>query len=1009
MHPQFTHSPALGARLARQPALGGLAIRLTFLTLALLVLFLFGQGLAWPALALTAAGYAMLCVALYLVERRRASLAPRWQSALDMLSVTLLIHFLGALQIVAAALYLIPILEAGYAEGSYVAAAYATAALLLALVFGAERSAILGIAVPLYAAGISVGYLRSANVASGRRENALERAVREAAKELSTLEDLDQMLAFVGERIHALAGADACIVRTSPDAASEVWFDGTSHDEVEEARAPLASLMRAAGGAAVPLRMQDLTPQLAASWRAAGVQCALLLPLAVADDPSTCGWVELRFHSAVDLAQREDLLAPLVHHAAVTLARQQQREETQKMRQRIADLHEGTARLAQGADRTAMLAAGVALGRRLAGARYAAIALWDGQGRLREFSTSGLTPEQQDHLGQGPAGDGLLHIVRSAPGPVRRASTQTAVGEGIPLPPGHPPITSFLGVPLRLGDWTGAFYLLRKEGAAEFSDTDEQICDLLGTHLAFALGAIRQAGEERERYSALLELLGAVTDAREQEVAGHSRRVAEYAKSIAAALGLPSREAERIGHGALLHDIGKIGIPDSILRKPGRLSDEERLVMVSHAPLGGQIVSGASTLSPLAPLVRHHHEWFNGRGYPDALVGEAIPLGARILSVADALDSITTDRPYRKARSLQEAFDELQRCAGSQFDPDIVAAAITVLGGGLSAAPSDPPELHSLVQQEWDLRTAAWRVLRHLGERLRSVLDIEALGADILDLLSRELGYVRGSLSVLEPSGEELRVVAVEDLPQAIWPGMIIPRGRGISWDALASGRPMFVPDLEADPRHVGHSGMHHAAVFVPLLGAGGAPQGMLVVHRPLPAIFNPSDIEQLEALAVPIAEAVAVARLHDELRRLMSRDSLTGTLDRQTGLGELEAALAVKAPLSILLCDVDDLSAYNRARGTGEGDLALQRLANALRSALEPEDRLSRLSGDSFLVLLPLRGTDAAETIARAIEDADVPPHSFGSAEAPKDGDTVQELLAVAQARITAVRVEKI
>ncbi len=978
------------ASTARLVARGLHTFRPIVLILALAGLLAFGPAAAREDLLLVAAAYGALGIALRALEAcLQAALARYLQIALDLLATTLLVHFTLPLGPVAAALCLIPLLDAAQADGPYAGAAVASAALVLLWLAGLRTDMLAGEAATLYVAGIGIGMMRAPRGQEPAVAALQERPLRDAARELSAIQHLSDAIAFAGERLHALSGAAACVVRLGPHAADSIWCAGISAQEAESDRADLAARMQSAQGEAVLLRAQDLPEERARAWAARGLISALLLPLPVADDPRACGFVELRFTGSVDLAARRELLMPLAHHAALALGRQQQREEAESVRRAVAALHAGAASLSQGSDRAAMLSAGVALARRLGGARHAALALWDEQGGLRDFCAAGPLGEERE-IGRGPIAESILQYARSAREPVRGLSSEAP----------------YLGIPLRLGAWTGCLCLLHKEGMREFSETDAQICDLLAGHLATALGALERAGAERERYGALLELLGAVTDAREREVAGHSQRVAAYARAIAEALSLPPDEVERIGFGALLHDIGKIAVPDAILRKPGRLSDEERSVMISHAAIGGQIVAGATALAPLAPLVRHHHEWFNGRGYPDALAGEAIPLGARVLAVADALDSLTTDRPYRKAQTFPEAFAELRRGAAGQFDPQVVAAAAAALERGAQPPPPALLDLHSLAQQEWDLRAAAWRVLRHLGERLRSVMDIEALGADILDLLSQELGYVRGSLSVLEPSGEELRIVASQGLQEAIWPGMIIARGRGVSWEAVDAGRTASTDDLEADLRHVGRAhATHHSAVFIPLIAAGGAVQGVLAVHRPLPATFSPTDIEQLEALAVPIAEAVSAARLHDELRQMMSRDPLTGALDRQTGLRELEAALAARAPLAILLFDFDDLAGYNDAHGTAAGDLALQRMADGLRGILEPGERLSRYGGDSFLALLPLRDARAAMAAASSLAGNGALRWSWGAAQAPRDGETATALIAAAHAAIAQAR----
>jgi diguanylate cyclase (GGDEF)-like protein/putative nucleotidyltransferase with HDIG domain len=183
----------------------------------------------------------------------------------------------------------------------------------------------------------------------------------------------------------------------------------------------------------------------------------------------------------------------------------------------------------------------------------------------------------------------------------------------------------------------------------------------------------------RERSTAAMESLSATVDARDAYTAGHSRRVQQLALAIGRELGLSQAELDLLGHAALFHDIGKLAIPDAILLKPAGLTTEEWDLMQRHADEGARIIDRLGFLNDAVPAIRHHHERYDGTGYPDRLEGEDIPLGARIIHVADALDSMLTTRIYRAARPASEALDELRRAAGSQFCPRCVAALERIL------------------------------------------------------------------------------------------------------------------------------------------------------------------------------------------------------------------------------------------------------------------------------------------------------------------------------------------
>ncbi len=176
-----------------------------------------------------------------------------------------------------------------------------------------------------------------------------------------------------------------------------------------------------------------------------------------------------------------------------------------------------------------------------------------------------------------------------------------------------------------------------------------------------------------------IKVLALALDARDHYTHGHSQQVTEYAVDIAREIGLSCKEIDNIRDAGILHDIGKIGIPDAILLKPGRLTEEEYAQIKKHPVIGKKILEPVNCLADKIPLIYHHHERIDGQGYPEGLEGDNIPLGARILSVADAYQAMTSDRPYRKALPTLIAIEELKRFKGRQFDPDIVDAFLRVL------------------------------------------------------------------------------------------------------------------------------------------------------------------------------------------------------------------------------------------------------------------------------------------------------------------------------------------
>jgi len=225
-------------------------------------------------------------------------------------------------------------------------------------------------------------------------------------------------------------------------------------------------------------------------------------------------------------------------------------------------------------------------------------------------------------------------------------------------------------------------------------------------------------------YQTTLLALVRALDAREHETSDHSQRVVKYTEAIADRLSLRGPELEEIGRGALLHDIGKIGVPDAVLLKPAKLTTEEWKEMRRHPDIGYEMIQNIEFLSTPATIVLSHQEKFDGKGYPRGLRGEEIHIGARIFAVADTLDAMTSDRPYRKGTTFENAVDEIERCAGSQFDPEVVRAFLDI-------------GVKSLRRIKEDMAAAKAREAGEIEQDARDAEEAMDRALDSVDLASR--------------------------------------------------------------------------------------------------------------------------------------------------------------------------------------------------------------------------------------------------------------------------------
>ncbi|HNW33542.1 MAG TPA: HD domain-containing protein [Candidatus Ozemobacteraceae bacterium] len=239
-----------------------------------------------------------------------------------------------------------------------------------------------------------------------------------------------------------------------------------------------------------------------------------------------------------------------------------------------------------------------------------------------------------------------------------------------------------IAIPMTPGErYLGVIQIANKQHGDPFTPEDLDLLKILSSQIAFVIQNSDLFHNLQHAYFDTLAALTQAIDAKDSYTHGHSERVTQYSVELARAMGLEEPKIENLKLAGMLHDIGKIGIPENILNKPGRLTDEEFDVIKSHPELGVRILHRVEFLAPVIPIIRHHHERFDGHGYPSGLGCEEIPYGARLVAIADTYDAMTSDRPYRKAMEMETALAEIIRCKGTQFDPELADAFVKMMRG----------------------------------------------------------------------------------------------------------------------------------------------------------------------------------------------------------------------------------------------------------------------------------------------------------------------------------------
>ena len=555
--------------------------------------------------------------------------------------------------------------------------------------------------------------------------------------------------------------------------------------------------------------------------------------------------------------------------------------------------------------------------------------------------------------------------------------------------------------------------------------------------LRTALGRVEDANRHLEQlnqlYMSTIETLAMAIDAKDQITHGHIRRVQKFAVGLARAMGITEgSQIQAVEAAALLHDMGKLAVPEYILNKPGPLTAAEFAKMKLHASVGADILSAIDFPYPVVPIVRHHHECWNGSGYPDGLKGSEIPIGARILSVVDCFDALTSDRPYRPRLSDTEALRILQERRGTMYDPLVVDTFNAVYRDiapeesdiskvekeGLSAitrgAQPHSEGLPSGASRLDDISASTEEMLSlyELARTLSGRLELSDAGDVIAKHLRRLVPATTCVFFMYDGSVDELFSAHAAGENAAHFSGVRIEMGQRLSGWVAAHRQTIVNSDPMLDLGEVAR------ALRPPLRSCLSTPLvvqenliGVLTVYSTHRDAFSEDHRRIVEVVARQVSETVqnAIDFRRDQNAKL--RDQLTGLPNRQhlERFIVSELMTASVRPCSILMIDI--VYTADAATSVVRSSLTSQVLA-VVRAALRGADLLFKDEGDRFIALLPQTDATAADSLGRHLASElteerltdhltrDCAAIRIGRATAPNDGSTLTDLLNSAEAR---------
>lgn len=538
---------------------------------------------------------------------------------------------------------------------------------------------------------------------------------------------------------------------------------------------------------------------------------------------------------------------------------------------------------------------------------------------------------------------------------------------------------------------------------------------------------INHISELNQLNERVISTLAMTIEAKDRYTHKHIERVREYALAVAREMNVSGPELEAIRIGSMVHDIGKIAVPEFILQKPGKLTNEEFERMKAHVNVGVKILAAVNFPFPVVDAVAAHHEHWNGNGYPKKLKGEAIPLVGRIVCLSDGFDALTSDRPYRKRMTNEEALDLIRSQSGQMYDPAVVEALMRAL-------PAVTPIIEDLNQQEWKseegsikrtlIPQEALEEIAHASEEAVALSEIMLRPntthdpKEVIDLLlekvSQLIPVTSAAVFILNEETQEIKVEAYKGLFTDLLVDLTMKLGEGISgWVVAHNEVALNEPAANDLARRVepGKNLELNSTISVPLR-AGRRCMGAITLYHTGYDIYDIQHQRLLNTLGDHASSALDTLLKLRSNQVLAQTDSLTELPNMRFLIQHLEEKLKQNNPFTIMMIDLNGFKKINDTYGHMEGDRTLCKAAEILKESIRAEDIVGRYAGDEFVIVCHSRNPEDAGKIAQRIQerfdgvflpgnDSVILSASIGMAVFPGDGNDWRTLISIADRRM--------